>query len=62
MQQGQEGHGETNGDAPSMDMGKSPYLMGEKSAITDPEIKRLCEGILTSQTAEIAQMKALLKR
>ena len=37
-------------------------LMCEKSAITDPEIKQLCEGILASQTAEIAQMKALLKR
>ena len=37
-------------------------LMCEKSAITDPEIKRLCEGILASQTAEIAQMKALLGR
>ena len=37
-------------------------LMCEKSAITDPEIKRLCEGILASQTAEIAQMKALLNR
>ncbi|MEO5577625.1 MAG: DUF305 domain-containing protein [Sphingomicrobium sp.] len=37
-------------------------LMCEKSAITDPEIKRLCEGILASQTAEIAQMKGLLKR
>ena len=37
-------------------------LMCEKSAITEPEIKRLCEGILASQTAEIAQMKGLLKR
>ena len=37
-------------------------LMCEKAAITDPEIKRLCEGILASQTAEIAQMKGLLKR
>ena len=37
-------------------------LMCEKSAITDPEIKRLCEGIITSQKAEIWQMKALLKR
>lgn len=35
-------------------------LMCEKSAITDPEIKRLCGGIITSQKAEIAQMKALL--
>lgn len=37
-------------------------LMCEKSAITDPEIKQLCRGILTSQTAEIAQMKAMLNR
>ena len=37
-------------------------LMCEKSAITDPEIKRLCEGIITSQKAEIWQMKAMLKR
>ncbi|MCY7338961.1 MAG: DUF305 domain-containing protein [Sphingomonas bacterium] len=37
-------------------------LMCEKSAITDPEIKRLCDGIITSQKAEIAQMKALLER
>ena len=36
-------------------------LMCEKSAITDPEINRLCEGIITSQKAEIAQMKGLLK-
>ena len=62
MQQGHDRHAEKNGDAPSMDMVKSPYLMGEKSAIADPAIKRLCEGILASQTAEIAQMKALLKR
>ena len=37
-------------------------LMCEKSAITDPEIKRLCDGILASQKSEIAQMKGLLKR
>lgn len=37
-------------------------LMCEKSSITDPEIKQLCEGILASQTAEIAQMKGLLAR
>ena len=35
-------------------------LMCEKSAITEPEIKRLCAGIITSQKAEIAQMKVLL--
>ncbi|MEO7504171.1 MAG: DUF305 domain-containing protein [Sphingomicrobium sp.] len=37
-------------------------LMCEKSSITDPAIKRLCGGILASQKAEIAQMKALLER
>ena len=37
-------------------------LMCEKSTIRDPEIKRLCEGIIASQTAEIAQMKAMLDR
>ena len=37
-------------------------LMCEKSSITDPEIKRLCGGIIASQTAEIAQMKGLLNR
>ena len=35
-------------------------LMCEKSSITDTRIKRLCVGIVTSQKAEIAQMKALL--
>ncbi len=37
-------------------------LMCEKSAIRDPEIKQLCGGIITSQKAEIAQMKAILER
>ncbi len=37
-------------------------LMCEKSSITDPEIKRLCGGIIASQKAEIVQMKALLNR
>ena len=37
-------------------------LMCEKSTITDPEIKRLCQGIVRSQRAEIAQMKAILIR
>ena len=32
------------------------------SAITDPQIKQLCAGILASQKAEIAQMMALLER
>ena len=37
-------------------------LMCEKSAITDPQIKQLCSGIVSGQKAEIAQMKALLER
>ncbi len=37
-------------------------LMCEKSTITDPEIARLCEGIVAGQKAEIAEMKALLAR
>ena len=37
-------------------------LMCEKAAITDPEIKRLCDGIVQGQTSEIAEMKALLAR
>ena len=36
-------------------------LMCEKSTITNPEIKQLCDGIISSQKAEIAQMKGLLK-
>ena len=37
-------------------------LMCEKSTITDPDIARLCEGIVAGQKAEIAEMKALLAR
>jgi len=37
-------------------------LMCEKSMITDPDIARLCEGIVAGQKAEIAEMKALLAR
>ncbi len=37
-------------------------LMCEKSAISDPQIKQLCAGIVTSQKAEIAQMKVMLER
>jgi len=37
-------------------------LMCEKSSIRDPEIKQLCQGIITSQSSEIAQMKAMLAR
>jgi uncharacterized protein (DUF305 family) len=36
--------------------------MCEEAPIEDPAIRRLCEGIVASQQAEIAQMKALLAR
>ena len=36
-------------------------LMCEKSTITNPQIKQLCDGIVSSQKSEIAQMKGLLK-
>ncbi len=37
-------------------------LMCEKSTITDPDIARLCQGIVAGQKAEIAEMKVLLAR
>lgn len=37
-------------------------LMCEQAPISDPEVRRLCGGIVSSQRAEIAQMKALLSR
>lgn len=37
-------------------------LMCERAAIKDPEIQSLCANIITSQKAEIAQMKAILAR
>ncbi len=37
-------------------------LMCEKSSISDPDIARLCEGIVAGQKAEIAEMKVLLAR
>lgn len=37
-------------------------LMCEQSALTDPEIIKLCGEIVRSQREEIAQMKALLAR
>jgi hypothetical protein len=38
----------------------SAILMCEQAPIRDPEIVRLCEGILSSQQAEIALMKNML--
>lgn len=38
----------------------SAILMCEESQITDPEIIELCDGIVTAQKEEIAEMKALL--
>lgn len=37
-------------------------LMCRQASISDPEIRRLCEGISTSQQREIDQMKAILER
>lgn len=37
-------------------------LMCEKAKITDPEVQTLCQGIISSQTSEIDQMKAILER
>ena len=37
-------------------------LMCEQASISDPEIVRLCRGIVRSQQAEIAQMEAMLRR
>lgn len=37
-------------------------LMCNEASLTDPEIKTLCAGIIQSQEAEIAQMKAILAR
>lgn len=37
-------------------------LMCREAAIDDPEIKRLCEGIIASQSSEIEQMKAIQQR
>ena len=37
-------------------------LMCQEAEIADPEIRSLCKGIIGSQTNEIDQMKAILKR
>lgn len=37
-------------------------LMGKEAAVNDPEIKELIKNIITSQQAEIEQMKAKLKQ
>lgn len=37
------------------------FLMVEKAALTDPGIKKLADNIITSQQAEIKQMKDKLK-
>lgn len=36
-------------------------LMCEQNRLTDPELRKLCDDIVSSQKAEIAQMKGLLK-
>lgn len=40
----------------------SAILMCEQAAITDPEIRTLCATIISSQQAEIDQMKAMLRK
>ena len=37
-------------------------LMCREARVRDPEIMRLCDGIIRSQSQEIAQMEAILKR
>ena len=37
-------------------------LMCKKAKVSDPEIQSLCERIIRSQSAEIAQMEAILRR
>ena len=37
-------------------------LMCREAKVTDPEIRSLCQGIISSQTQEIDQMKAILAR
>ncbi len=37
-------------------------LMCEQNRLTDPELQRLCQDIISSQRAEIAQMKAILEK
>ena len=37
-------------------------LMVEKTTITDPELKKITEEIITSQQREIQQMKSILTR
>ena len=36
-------------------------LMCERASVSDPEIKRLCQNIISSQQAEIDKMKAMLR-
>ncbi len=37
-------------------------LMCQKAKLQDPEIKRLCDGVIKSQREEIDEMKAILQR
>lgn len=37
-------------------------LMCRQATLTDPELKRLCEGIVSGQQQEIDQMNAILRR
>jgi hypothetical protein len=40
----------------------SAILMCRDAKLTDPDVRRLCTGIIESQQREIAEMKALLER
>jgi uncharacterized protein (DUF305 family) len=40
----------------------SAILMCERSSITDPEIRELCDEIVRAQVEEIARMEAILRR
>lgn len=37
-------------------------LMCDQATLTDPDIKRLCEGIISSQREEIREMEQILRR
>jgi hypothetical protein len=37
-------------------------LMCQEAPVRDAEVRRLCQSIISSQEAEIAQMKAILER
>jgi len=40
----------------------SAILMCREATLQDPEVRKLCENVATSQQQEIDQMKAILRR